>query len=107
SGLSVLVGVFDAHLVSTCTLVIVPNLTRGAMAYGLMENVVSHTDHRRKGYVTALLKHALAIDWQNGCYKVLLQTGSKRDGTLKFYESVGLVRGITTGFVARPELAPA
>jgi GNAT superfamily N-acetyltransferase len=103
SGLSVFVGVLDAHLVSTCTLVIVPNLTRGAKPYGLLENVVTHPDHRRKGYGTALLKHALSIAWQQGCYKVLLQTGSKRDGTLKFYESVGLVRGITTGFVARPD----
>lgn len=102
-GLSVFVGAFDGHLVSTCTLVIVPNLTRGAKPYGLLENVVTHPDHRRKGYGTELLKHALAFAWQHDCYKVLLQTGSKRDATLNFYESVGLVRGITTGFVARPE----
>jgi GNAT superfamily N-acetyltransferase len=103
-GLSVFVGVFGAHLVSTCTLVIVPNLTRGAKPYGILENVVTHPDHRRKGYGSAILKHALAIAWERHCYKVLLQTGSQRDGTLKFYESVGLVRGITTGFVARPKL---
>lgn len=102
TGLSVFVGVFDGRLVSTCTLVVVPNLTRGGRPYGLLENVVTHPDHRRKGYGTALLKHALAIAWQHDCYKVLLQTGSKQDGTLKFYEAVGLVRGITTGFVARP-----
>jgi GNAT superfamily N-acetyltransferase len=69
-----------------------------------MENVVTHPDYRRMGYGTALLKHALTVAWQQSCYKVLLQTGSTRDATLKFYEAAGFVRGITTGFVARPEL---
>ncbi len=37
-------------MVATCTLVVIPNLTRGGTPYALIENVVTHTDHRNKGY---------------------------------------------------------
>jgi len=92
----------DGSLVSACTLVVVPNLTRGGRPYGLIENVVTHPDYRRRGLGTAVLKHALQIAWERGCYKVMLLTGSKNESTLRFYEKAGFERGVKTGFVARP-----
>ncbi len=92
----------NGSLASTCTLVVVPNLTRSMRPYGLIENVVTHPDYRKRGLGTAVLKHALAAAWERGCYKVMLLTGSKKEETLRFYEQAGFQRGVKTGFVARP-----
>lgn len=98
-------GEVGEELVSTCTLTIVPNLTRGARPCGLIENVVTHPDHRNRGYATAVLHYALQIAWSHGCYKVMLLTSSKKEETLRFYENAGFRRGVKTGFVAYPEAA--
>ncbi len=93
---------WDNSLVSVCTLVVVPNLTRGGRPYGLIENVVTHPDYRRRGLGTAVLKRALQTAWGQNCYKVMLLTGSRNEVTLRFYEQAGFERGVKTGFVARP-----
>ena len=93
---------WNGSLAATCTLIVVPNLTRGGRPYGLIENVVTHPDYRRRGLGTAVLKHALQTAWEHSCYKVMLLTGSKNESTLRFYEKAGFERGVKTGFVARP-----
>jgi GNAT superfamily N-acetyltransferase len=97
-----LVGEIDGRLVSTCTLTIIPNLTRGARPYGLIENVVTHPEYRRRGLGTSLLHRALQMAWEHSCYKVMLLTGRKDEATLRFYEQAGFEGGVKTGFVARP-----
>ena len=88
-------------LVASCTLVVVPNLTRGARPYAVIENVVTHADHRRRGLGQAVLAAALDAAWGENCYKVMLATGSRNPGTLQFYESAGFVRNSKTFFEAR------
>lgn len=102
SGLtSVLVAEEDGRLVSTCTLAMVPNLTRGGMSYGLIENVVTHADYRQRGFGHRVLKAALDAAWAARCYKVMLATGSRQESTLRFYETAGFERGGKTFFQAR------
>lgn len=96
------VAVNADRLLASCTLAVIPNLTRGARPYGVIENVVTHAACRRQGIGTQLLRHALALAWDQGCYKVMLLTGSKREETLRFYEAAGFKRGIKTGFLATP-----
>lgn len=92
----------DGRLVATCALTIVPNLTRSARPYGLIENVVTHPDYRKRGIGTQVLRHALTVAWGRNCCKVMLLTSSKQESTLRFYEQAGFGRGEKTGFIARP-----
>ncbi|MBP7701039.1 MAG: GNAT family N-acetyltransferase [Phenylobacterium sp.] len=89
------------RLVSSCTLAIVPNLSRGARPYGVIENVVTDEGHRRSGLGRAVLEAALDKAWAADCYKVLLATGSRRESTLRFYEGVGFTRDAKTYFEIR------
>ena len=96
-------GVFlDGRLVSSCTLAIIPNLTRGCRPYGVIENVVTHAEFRRKGYGRQVLEHALGFAWRKGCYKVMLLTGLQGEGTYRFYESIGFDRHARQAFLAKP-----
>lgn len=97
-------GFVEDVLAATCTLVVVPNLTRGCRSYGLIENVVTHQGYRRKGHGAAIVGHALAHAWGVGCYKVMLLTGRKEEGIAEFYQSVGFNGTEKKGFVARPKL---
>ena len=98
-----LVAEMDGVFVASCILAIIPNLTRGARPYGLIENVVTHADHRRQGMGTALLRHALNVAWEHNCYKVMLLTGRKDEGVFRFYEKAGFQRDVKTGFIAYPD----
>jgi N-acetylglutamate synthase-like GNAT family acetyltransferase len=101
-GLYYFVLELDGKLISTCTLAIIPNLTRGARSYGIIENVVTHIDFRKRGFGTLLLHKTLEVAWEHDCYKVMLLTGHKDQETLHFYEQAGFISGEKTGFIVRP-----
>ncbi|HKX77333.1 MAG TPA: GNAT family N-acetyltransferase [Novosphingobium sp.] len=94
-GSGIFVGEADAVMVCSCTLIVVPNLTRGGRPFGLIENVVTHRDFRRRGFGARILEAASA-----GCYKVMLMTGSTSPETLSFYAGAGFEQS-KTGFQKR------
>ena len=91
----------DERLVSSCTLDIVKNLTRSGRPYGLIENVVTHKDYRKRGYGTSILHKYVETAKENNCYKVVLLTGRKEESVIRFYERAGFEKGIKTGFIMR------
>lgn len=95
-------GFTSGVLVSTCTLTVIPNLTRACRPYGVIENVVTHAAHRGQGWGKAVLEFALAAAWRQDCYKVMLLTGRKDEATLRFYERAGFERHGKQAFVAKP-----
>jgi GNAT superfamily N-acetyltransferase len=99
-GSAVLIGLAKNSIVASCTLVVIPNLTRGGRAYGLIENVVTDAAFRGRGYGKQMLQAAVAAAWQADCYKVMLMTGSKKPSTLAFYASAGFEQS-KTGFQIR------
>ena len=102
-GTTVLLGTLPSGLaVAACTLHILPNMTRNSAPYAVIENVVTHEQHRQRGHGRAILASALAAAWQQGCYKVMLMTGRKDESILRFYESAGFRRGEKTALLARP-----
>lgn len=92
----------EGKLIASCILVIVPNLTRNARPYGLVENVVTHTDYRRQGIGKRLLRHVLLFAWSQNCYKVMLLSGANREEAHQFYQQVGFRRDRKVGFLATP-----
>ena len=99
--LRILVLEENGKIISTCYLNIIPNLTRNASPYAVIENVVTDLAFRNQGFGQKLMKFALESAWKAGCYKVMLQTGSKREGTHKFYAACGFVEGGKFAFNAR------
>jgi GNAT superfamily N-acetyltransferase len=98
-GYHLLVGESDGKVVSAVTLIVIRNLTHSLRPYALIENVVTHADHRCRGYASALMGRATEIANENGCYKIMLMTGSKKESTLRFYERCGFNRKDKTGFI--------
>jgi len=99
-GLTVLGGFDNGLLVATATLIVVPNLTRAGTPYALVENVVTHSDHRQKGFGQAVVRKAIDMAFKRGCYKVMLLTGRTDPGIMKFYTSCGFEQ-TKTGFQVR------
>jgi GNAT superfamily N-acetyltransferase len=91
----------DGALVSTCTIAVIPNLTRSCRPYGLIENVVTASNYRKQGLGKLVLHAALDLAWQWDCYKVMLMTSRLDEPTLRFYESAGFSRKDKHAFVAR------
>jgi GNAT superfamily N-acetyltransferase len=98
-------GFASALLVSSCTLTVIPNLTRACRPYGVIENVVTHAAHRGQGWGKAILAHALGDAWRQDCYKVMLLTGRKDEATLRFYRQAGFDQHDKQAFVAKPAAA--
>lgn len=86
-------------LVSSCVCVIIPNLTRGIRPYAFIENVVTDSVYRGKGYATECLNYAREIAKAHNCYKMMLLTGSKSEKTLGFYRQAGYNSADKTAFI--------
>lgn len=101
-GSEVFLGIEEGALVATCALVVIPNLTRGGLPYGLIENVVTDPDNRKRGYGKAMLQAATAAAWRHECYKVMLLTGSTNPATIRFYGDAGFEQTKTGFQIRRP-----
>lgn len=89
----------DKKIVSSCVLVIIPNLTHNQQPYALIENVITDNDYRRQGIASQVLDYARKIASENNCYKIMLMTGSKKSGTHKFYQKAGYNRFDKTAYI--------
>lgn len=94
-----IVRIAEGKIVSSCVCVIIPNLTRNVRPYALIENVVTHSDFRGRGYATECLDYAKKLAQARGCYKMMLLTGSKRQETLDFYRRAGYNSTDKTAFI--------
>ena len=92
----------QGDLSATCYLNVIPNITRRASPYGIIENVVTLETLRNAGRGKQIIGHALDFAWARGCYKVMLQTGSRREATHNFYKACGFRADDKFAFVARP-----
>ena len=63
-GSAIFVALREGDIVASCTLIVIPNLTRGGQPYGLIENVVTHLAFRGLGLGKQILKAAVEAAWQ-------------------------------------------
>lgn len=89
----------EGKLVGTCTLGKVEGLSYGCRPFAIIENVVVLATMRSQGIGQQLVCHAIAQAEQWQCYKVILETGTKTEWKLRFYEKCGLTRGTKTAFI--------
>jgi GNAT superfamily N-acetyltransferase len=94
-----IVNEVDGKIVSSCTCIIIPNLTWNVRPYAFVENVVTNADYRKCGYARECLDIAKSIALKENCYKIFLMTGSKDLATLGFYEHAGYNSNDKTGFI--------
>jgi GNAT superfamily N-acetyltransferase len=94
----------DGVVVATTYLNIIPNLTRSASPYAVIENVVVEETVRGTGLGKQIMADTLRAAWDAGCYKAMLQTGSRTPATHAFYRSCGFSPDVKKAYLARPEV---
>ncbi|MBU1342764.1 MAG: GNAT family N-acetyltransferase [Proteobacteria bacterium] len=95
-------GVFDKDtLMASCSIIIVPNLTRGCRPYALIENIATHRKYRRKGYGKANLLYAAKYAEEKGCYKAMFMTGHLNPKVEKFCNAAGFEGGEKMAYIKR------
>lgn len=96
----VYVGVFIGPLlIATCHAALIPNLTRGARPYAVIENVITDRAHQRRGLGALAMRSLIALCWEANCYKITLTSGMKRADIHPFYEALGFDRRAKQAFV--------
>jgi GNAT superfamily N-acetyltransferase len=99
-GMTVLCAQAGGTVVATCTLIVAPNLTRGGASYAFIENVVTHPGNRQNGHGRAVVRKAIDMAFDAGCYKVMLLTGRADPMVHQFYQGCGFIQN-KTGFQIR------
>lgn len=82
----------DDTIVGTFTLYILDNLGHRGTPFAVVESVITHPDHRRKGVGRSMMLKAMELAAERGCYKLVLSSDIKREGAHTFYDRLGFVR---------------
>ncbi len=99
-----ILGVFDKGLLmASCSITIIPNLTRGCRPYALIENIATHRKHRREGYGRVSLLNAAEFAEERGCYKAMFMTGHLNEKVKQFCISSGFSSGEKNAYIKRWE----
>ena len=86
------VAIHDDRIVGTFALLIMDNLAHQGAPSGVIEDVAVDPQCQGQGIGKAMVRHALRVCGEKGCYKVALSSNLKRDRAHAFYESLGFER---------------
>ncbi|MEU1646208.1 N-acetyltransferase family protein [Micromonospora zamorensis] len=101
-GLHLFVLELDGAVVASTYLNVIPNLSRSASPYAVIENVVVEESRRGTGLGRQIMADTLQAAWDAGCYKAMLMTGSRNPATHGFYRACGFSPDVKTAYLARP-----
>lgn len=88
-GQQLLVAEEQGKIVGTLVMLIVPNLSHGALPWAIIENMVVAESYHRKGVGKLLIEYAEAEAKEAGCYKVQLLSDNRRQWAHAFYRAMG------------------
>ena len=100
--LHLLVLEMAGRVVGTTYLNVIPNVTRSASPYAVIENVVIDERVRRTGLGKLIMAGTIEAAWDAGCYKAMLLTGSRNPSTHAYYRACGFSADEKSAYVARP-----
>lgn len=101
-GLHLFVLEIEEAVVAATYLNVIPNITRSASPYAVIENVVVEQSLRGIGLGKQIMANTLEAAWAHGCYKAMLMTGSRTPATHAFYRTCGFSPDAKTAYLARP-----
>ncbi len=84
-----LVTVEDELIVGMAAFIRAANLSHVGRPWALVEDVVVDASHRGKGYGEALLRRAIELAREGGCYKLVLTSNKARTDAHRFYRRLG------------------
>jgi GNAT superfamily N-acetyltransferase len=79
----------DGQVLGTLVLIVLPSLSHHARSYAILEDVVVDGTARSRGYGELLVRHAIELARQAGCYRVGLTSNQRRLDAHRFYERLG------------------
>ncbi len=89
------------EIVGTFTLLLMDNLAHQGKPAGVVENVVAQPAMQGQGIGAAMMKYAMQLCADAGCYKLVLSSNVNNERAHKFYESLGFEK---YGYSFRVEL---
>jgi GNAT superfamily N-acetyltransferase len=87
----------EGRVQGTCTLYTLPDLDRGGSRWAVVEHVVVEETLRGRGFGETIMREAMRLAKEDGCYKLSLSSGNQRLDTHRFYERIGF-RNSSKGF---------
>lgn len=86
------VAIGNGRIVGSFALLIMDNLGHQGARSGVVEDVVVDPHCQGQGIGQAMMRHALHLCGEKGCYKVALSSGLSRTRAHTFYTSLGFER---------------
>jgi GNAT superfamily N-acetyltransferase len=92
----------DGQPIASFTLMVFASPSQGGQPQALLDAVVVSRSHRGRGIGEAMVREALLLASQAGCYKLILSSNLKRRDAHRFYEQLGFRQhGISYGMQLR------
>ncbi|MGE0321840.1 MAG: GNAT family N-acetyltransferase [Polyangiaceae bacterium] len=101
---SVYIACVGAEVVGTFALLIMDNLAYMAAPSAVIEDVAVDPERHGEGIGQAMMRFALDVCREKGCYKAILSSNVKRTRAHAFYEQLGFERD---GYAFRVDLQPS
>ena len=89
---AIYIAELEGQAVGTFALLIMDNLAHMGTSSGVVEDVVVRSRWRGRGVGKAMMRHAMTVCREEGCYKLTLSSNLAREAAHRFYESLGFER---------------